>query len=236
MITFSGGVSEYIYHYQTGEFGDLGPWLASAIRERVGSARIVPSGARIRATVIGASQYTTQVSGSTIYVSPLEILPLRNVPVIAPQLLLERETIDASEIRHAVRSLLKRLDLEEVDGPVAVFLPWCGSATFHRLDAVSRGLIEGLAPVLGRGHPLVVAGDGDIGGLLGVHCREELRLTNAIVSVDGLELKAFDYIDIGTMLEASGAVPVVIKSLIFPGEDKDISVCIERVENHASAV
>ena len=37
------------------------------------------------------------------------------------------------------------------------------------------------------------------------------------MSIDGLELKEFDYIDIGTMLESSGAVPVVIKSLIFPG-------------------
>ena len=39
-----------------------------------------------------------------------------------------------------------------------------------------------------------------------------------MVSIDGLELKEFDYIDIGTMLESSGAVPVVIKSLIFPGK------------------
>ena len=30
------------------------------------------------------------------------------------------------------------------------------------------------------------------------------------------QLKDFDYIDIGTMLPTSGAVPVVIKSLIFP--------------------
>ena len=37
------------------------------------------------------------------------------------------------------------------------------------------------------------------------------------MSIDGLELKEFDYIDIGAMLESSGAVPVVIKSLIFPG-------------------
>ena len=37
-----------------------------------------------------------------------------------------------------------------------------------------------------------------------------------VISVDGLELKDFDYIDIGTMLPSSGAVPVVIKSLIFP--------------------
>jgi ethanolamine utilization protein EutA len=30
-------------------------------------------------------------------------------------------------------------------------------------------------------------------------------------------LSEFDFIDIGAMLESSGAVPVVIKSLIFPG-------------------
>jgi ethanolamine utilization protein EutA len=30
-------------------------------------------------------------------------------------------------------------------------------------------------------------------------------------------LKEFDFIDIGAMLELSGAVPVVIKSLVFPG-------------------
>ena len=32
---------------------------------------------RIRATVIGASQYTVQVSGNTIYLSHPELLPLR---------------------------------------------------------------------------------------------------------------------------------------------------------------
>jgi ethanolamine utilization protein EutA len=51
---------------------------------------------------------------------------------------------------------------------------------------------------------------------MGIHLREELGLSNPIISVDGLELKEFDYIDIGTMLPNSGAVPVVIKSLIFP--------------------
>jgi len=51
---------------------------------------------------------------------------------------------------------------------------------------------------------------------MGIHLREEMQLDNAIVSIDGLELKQFDYIDIGAMLPNSGAVPVVIKSLIFP--------------------
>jgi hypothetical protein len=43
-----------------------------------------------------------------------------------------------------------------------------------------------------------------------------MKLKNPIVSTDGLELKEFDYIDIGAILDTSGAVPVVIKSLVFP--------------------
>ena len=100
-------------------------------------------------------------------------------------------------------------------------MPWRGSATFARLDAFCRGVVAGLAQGLARGQPLVLAGDGDVGGLIGIHLREEMRLASPIVSIDGLELKEFDYIDIGTMLEASGAVPVVIKSLIFPASCGD---------------
>jgi ethanolamine utilization protein EutA len=217
-ITFSGGVSEYIYGRQAQLFGDLGGLLAQEIRARLASApaKLEPSAAGIRATVIGASQYTMQVSGSTIYVSPVEALPLRNIPVTAPTLALDGEVIDPAAVAGSIKAVVKRLDLGQGDTPVAVFVPWRGSATFHRLDAFCRGTVAGLADVLAKGHPLVLVGDGDVGGLLGVHLREELRITNAIVSVDGVELKEFDYIDIGAMLATSGAVPVVIKSLIFP--------------------
>jgi ethanolamine utilization protein EutA len=217
-VTFSGGVSEYIYGRESHSFGDLGGLLAAEIRARVerwGPILERPNEG-IRATVIGASQYTTQVSGSTIYVSPMETLPLRNVPVIAPSLPLDGETIDPAAISAAVRDVLKRLDLTHGEAPVALFVPWRGSATFQRLDAFCRGVAEGMSDILARGHPLVLAGDGDVGGLIGIHLREEMRLDSPIVSIDGLELKEFDFIDIGALLESSGAVPVVIKSLIFP--------------------
>jgi ethanolamine utilization protein EutA len=217
-ITFSGGVSEYIYGREAGSFGDLGVLLAQEIRFRVENwgPKVERSNEGIRATVVGASQYTTQVSGSTIFVSPMDALPLRNVPVIAPTLPIEGEKIDSAAVAAAIKGVLKRLDLGTGDTPVAVFVPWTGSATFQRLDAFCKGAAEGLADVLKRGHPIVLAGDGDVGGLLGIHLREEMKIDNAIVSVDGLELKDFDYIDIGSMLPTSGAVPVVIKSLIFP--------------------
>jgi len=218
-ITFSGGVSEFIYGNESKSFGDLGPLLAAEIRARVENfgPTLEASNEGIRATVIGASQYTIQLSGSTIYVSPMEALPLRNVPVIAPALPIDGETIDPAAVSSAVRTMLRRLDLAGGEQPVAVFVPWSGSATFKRLDDFCRGVVDGLAPVLAQGHPLILAGDGDVGGLIGIHLHEEMQVASPVVSIDGLELKDFDYIDIGAMLESSGAVPVVIKSLIFPG-------------------
>ena len=218
VITFSGGVSEYIYGRQKGNFGDLGPHLAAAIIKRVSAwgPRVEQPDQGIRATVVGASQYTIQVSGSTIFVAPMSMLPLRNVPVITPDLPLAAEELDVAHIASAVRSALRRLDLHEGEQAVALCYHWQGSATFARLDAFARGIRDGLSVLLERGLPMILVGDGDIGGLVGIHFKEEMTFANAIVSIDGITLKEFDFIDIGAMLELSGAVPVVIKSLVFP--------------------
>jgi ethanolamine utilization protein EutA len=217
-IIFSGGVSEYIYGRENKAFGDLGPQLAQAIlaRIRTWGPRVEPSDEGIRATVIGASQYTIQVSGSTIFVAPQSVLPLRNVPVITPDLPLDDDMLDIRKIAAAVRTALRRLDLHDGERAVALCYRWRKSATFTRLDGFCRGIAAGLAKVLERGLPLILVGDGDVGGLIGIHCMEETRLSNPIVSIDGIVLKEFDFIDIGALLETSGAVPVVIKSLVFP--------------------
>jgi ethanolamine utilization protein EutA len=156
------------------------------------------------------------VSGSTIFVSPIETLPLRNVPVIAPALPLDGDKIDPAAVAAGIKSALKRRELGGGESPVALFVPWRGSATFQRLDDFCRGMADGLAAILAHGLPIVLVGDNDVGGLIGIHFCEEMRLATPIVSIDGLELKDFDYIDIGAILDTSGAVPVVIKSLVFP--------------------
>jgi ethanolamine utilization protein EutA len=218
MLTFSGGVSEYLYEREARGFGDLGAPLARAILARAEGwgARLERPDQGIRATVIGASQYTVQVSGGTIFVEPQKVLPLRNVPVIAPELPLDRDSVDPERVAAAVGSALARLDLASGERPAALCYRFRESASFARLDGFCRGVIAGLAPLLGRGLPLVLVGDGDIGGLIGIHCVEQLRLPNPVVSIDGVALKEFDFVDIGEMIPASGAVPVVIKSLVFP--------------------
>jgi ethanolamine utilization protein EutA len=216
-VSFSGGVAEYIYGGEVKSYGDLGLQLASELRERLANGlQLARPEARIRATVIGAAQYTVQVSGSTIFVAPLETLPLRNVPVIAPALPLDDDKIEPAAVATAIRSALKRRELDGGDSAVAVFVPWRGSATFQRLDDLCQGILGGLASILARGHPIVLIGDSDVGGLIGIHFCEEMRISTPIVSIDGLELKDFDYVDIGAILDMSGAVAVVIKSLVFP--------------------
>jgi ethanolamine utilization protein EutA len=37
----------------------------------------------------------------------------------------------------------------------------------------------------------------------------------AVISIDGVDLREFDYVDIGELIASSGAVPLVIKSLVF---------------------
>jgi ethanolamine utilization protein EutA len=218
-ITFSGGVSEFIYDQNPGDFGDLGSLLAAEVKRRVQQLGIpvLEPAARIRATVIGASQYTIQVSGSTIFIEPIEAVPVRNVPVVVPDLPLQKDELDQRKIKEAVEGSLARLDLVDGKQPVALGFQWQGSATFARLQAFCSGIKDGLEKLLRKGHPLMLVNDGDIGGIIGLHFKEEMKLESPVISIDGVSLNEFDYIDIGALIPSSGAVPVVVKSLIFPG-------------------
>ena len=217
-VMFSGGVSEFIYNRTKSTFGDLGPLIAEEVHRRMGDLGllVMEPHARIRATVIGASQYTVQVSGNTVFISPDDAVPVRNIAVVAPEFPLDNDEFTKEAVRDAALSALRRLDLLSARQPVAVAFHWDGSATFFRLQAFCGGIAEGLKDILAKGHPLVLVNDGDIGGIVGLHFQEELRLQTPIISIDGIALSDFDFIDIGALIQSSGAVPVVIKSLIFP--------------------
>lgn len=218
-VMFSGGVSEFIYNREKTTFGDLGPLLAHEIHRRMADSDILvmEPAARIRATVIGASQYTVQVSGNTVFISPEEAVPVRNVAVVAPEFPLDTDDFSKDAVRDATLTALRRLDLTSGRQPAAVAFHWEGSATFSRLQAFCAGIAEGWKDILDKGHPLVLVNDGDIGGIIGLHFQEELKVQNPVISIDGIALNDFDFIDIGALIPSSGSVPVVIKSLIFPG-------------------
>ena len=224
-ITFSGGVSEFIYGREEEDRGDLGKSLAHEVRHALGHKRIEPKiydpGHGIRATVVGASQFTVQVSGNTIYISDLNGLPVRNVPVASLKVDLTGD-FTADDVSNAIADALKRLDMVEGDNRLAVAFRWGGDPLHARLYALAEGICKGLPKtVADKDLPLVVVMDGDAGRTLGNILVRELEVPGEVISVDNVQLRDFDFVDIGEMMPDTRVVPLIIKSLLFtaPGQD-----------------
>ena len=110
-IVFSGGVSEYVYGRDAVAYGDLGPLLGKGIRDRIeaaGHANLIansPSG--IRATVIGAGEYTIQASGTTSFLSTKDPLPVYGMKVV------KADPIGNETMREAAVRSLRKFDQTE---------------------------------------------------------------------------------------------------------------------------
>lgn len=215
-ITFSGGVSEYIFAHEEEEFGDIAKLLAKEIGLRLSRRTRLPltdPGNGIRATVIGASQFTVQVSGKTIYLPNENVLPVHNVPVVHAGVDLSGE-IDGDALVASIRAKLAHVDLEP-HSRVAIALTWGGDPEHHRLKALAHAVMRAVAPRGRREHMLLLMIDGDVGKTIGQLLHRELGLIGDVVSIDGVQLQDLDYVDVGELISPPGVVPVVIKSLLF---------------------
>jgi ethanolamine utilization protein EutA (predicted chaperonin) len=215
-ITFSGGVSEYVFGYEHRDYGDIARLLAQELRAELRqrtALTLIDPGQRIRATVIGASQFTVQVSGKTIHLPRPGVLPVRNVPVVSVGLDLSG-AIDGAAITTAIGAGLARLDLAP-DARLAIAFSWHGDPDYARIAATGAAIMAAVAPDGRRSQPLLLMIDGDIGKTIGRILTEELGFAGDLVSIDGVELAEFDFVDVGELIAPPGVVPVVIKSLLF---------------------
>ncbi len=213
-ITFSGGLAEYMFGHEDKEFGDIAKLLAAELVRELSRRSVLPlidPGQRIRATVIGASQFTVQVSGKTIYLPDPYVLPVHNVPVICIDL---EAAGDPLHIITAIRGGLEELDLER-NPRLAIGFSWRGDPEHSRLKTAGEGILQALAPLQDRIKLLLLMIDGDIGKTFGRILHRELNWPGKIVSIDGMELQELDFVDVGELIAPPGVVPVVIKSLLF---------------------
>ena len=234
-IMFSGGVGEYVYGREDRDFGDMGRRLGRAIRARIDAGALpwplLPAGECIRATALGASEYSVQLSGNTSYISkPGELLPRRNLQVLQPSYVCE-ESIDADQLAKAIRAHFTAFDIIEGEGEVALALRWRGAPSYERILAFAEGIRHGLATTIERRKPLYIMLDGDVAQTLGAILREELLIESEILAIDGLVLRDFDYIDLGRIRMPSFTVPVTIKSLLF-SEDPRRGRPHQRIHHH----
>ncbi len=222
-VTFSGGVSEYIFGRESVDYGDLGGDMAAAMTEALQDKRIAypvyDPGQGIRATVVGASQFTVQVSGNTIYISRPDVLPTRNVPVIRLNLALAGD-IEAEQVSEDISKSLTRYDIDAVETTIALAFTWEGEPRHQRLFALAKGIRDGLGAAIDAGHTLILVMEGDIAGIMGNLLKKELDVGGDIISLDGVQLHEFDYIDIGEVVQPANVVPLIIKSLLFTADGK----------------
>lgn len=215
-ISFSGGVSEYIYGLYDGDHCDLGPLLGWAIRERQATLGLPLAGSaeRIRATVIGASQYTVQLSSSTVFVSREGLLPQGDLQVVLAHL---PESPTVAAVRDAILRAFAQRDIAPADlqRPVAVAL--LGPVVPRRADikALCGGIMEALRPI--TAFPWIVILSADVAGLVGSILKEEEKVPQDVVVIDGIKVGEFDFIDLGQPIKSVDAVPAVVKSLVFEG-------------------
>ena len=124
IISFSGGVADCMAEeLPWNQFGDLGPILGQTIRKSsLCRGQYALGRETIRATVIGAGSYSTQLSGSTVYSQNVRF-PLKNLPVVE-----------------------KNSELYE--GSVVLSVPGITSPTYAQVREIARELAQPQPPEL----------------------------------------------------------------------------------------
>lgn len=215
-ICFSGGVADCIYH-QSGEddlrYGDIGPILGRAIRENryFKEQKWIQGGETIRATVVGAGTYTTNLSGSTIFYSE-GIFPVKNVPAL--KLTKDEQWAilggDTQLLRDKVRWFL-----EQSDAPrMLLALQGLPDPDFATLKKLAGAIVDAMDGSLAPGEPIIVVVERDIAKALGI-ALQQTGCGRKMASIDSVKIEEGDYVDIGRPLMDGLVVPVVVKTLLF---------------------
>jgi ethanolamine utilization protein EutA len=225
-VMFSGGVAEYVYDREPRDFGDMGKRLGAAIARKLAAGRfpwpILPARECIRATALGASEYSVQLSGNTSYISnPGTLLPRRNLQVLQPAFEFTEE-VDGQALGKAIIAHRKAFEVEGAETDIALAFHWKGMPAYDRIFATAQGIAMGLADHIAAQKPIYVMLDGDIAQTLGAVLREDCKVLSEILVIDGVMLMDFDYIDLGKVRIPSYTVPVTIKSLVFSEDPRGL--------------
>ncbi len=213
-LLISGGVSEFLYGRAADfEPNDLGPLLAGALRKeinkRIPDDWLVAPQEGIRATVIGACQFTLQASGDTVFVSDRSMLPMRNVPVL-------RVAVNWQDVHEdAVISATKNaLEATDSDAPCALFFGGPKQFGYGKLIHVARAIAEACLQ-RPRNSSYIFVFAHNVANTVGRELQTRMPQGVHFACMDEIEVGELDYLDIGASPEGEAYLPIVVKSLLF---------------------
>lgn len=208
IITFSGGVADCMGYSGEEQFpyGDIGVFLGHAVAASPLLTERMSETAEetIRATVIGAGNFSMEVSGSTIEYT-FGSLPIKSIPVSRIKLETAEDIPSAGEqIRKGLSRYENRLTAISMKG-----LP-CPS--FKEIEAMADAVCAGAEG--SDQSVLIIITEADIGKALGQALKRRIK-NRDFICVDGISCSDGDFIDIGEPLAHGKVLPVIVKTLIF---------------------
>jgi ethanolamine utilization protein EutA len=213
--SFSGGIAELMYGGIDHQYDDIGQILADQINSLTPAlnAAVIEPENKIRATVIGAGAYSLSISGSSGFMDDKIAFPIRNVPVIRVDV--DRSKLSVEHIISQINGSFQRFDLEEGEDIIALYFKDPVMASYPQLELFARSIEGALTNSIQNKIPIILIFDTDIACSVGSVIRRETDLKTNLLSLDELNLKEGDWIDIGEPLVAGQVFPVTVKSLVF---------------------
>jgi ethanolamine utilization protein EutA len=198
-------------------YDDIGQILADQINALTPglTAAVVEPANKIRATVIGAGAYSLSISGSSCFMDDQIAFPIRNIPVIRVDV--DRSKLSLEHIISQIKVSFQRFDLEEGEDVVALYFKDPVMASYPQLELFAKSIEAALADSIENRIPIILIFETDIACSVGNVIRRETDLKTNLLTLDELNLKEGDWVDIGEPLVAGQVFPVTVKSLVFHG-------------------
>lgn len=218
IVTFSGGVADCIYK-QYGDklyFQDIGILLGEEIAASEKFKPYLKENVEetMRATVVGAGNYSMNVSGSTIEYQNCKF-PIKNIPVVYIEMTEERIEGLEKQIREKVASVKEGEEQKQI----ALAAQGLQCPSFEQIEKIADEIVKAMEVEISDGQILLLVLEADMGKALGQALKRRMPRNKPVVCIDKIACKYGDYIDIGEPMASGKVLPVVVKTLIFQTEE-----------------
>lgn len=215
IITFSGGVATCMQNTCPDyAYDDIGVLLAREIMNQSDfkSAHVMPATETMRATVIGAGNYSMDISGSTIEYTKTDF-PIRNLPIAQIRLTKEADIVSLDA------SLKKALSIfaEEngITGEFAIAFRGIKCPSFSNIQDIAKAVSLFYQENIPKDNKCILIMEADIGKALGQALKRVNPDNRTIICIDNIKCNTGDYIDLGEPVAGGSVIPVVVKTLVF---------------------